>query len=280
MSAIRLNGQYVLTRDVEKKDFIEFTNLLMPRITPDCKIPHLAADVVAGLLSDGKTVNDAVVQAGIQACASLGIKNMWTDGASASVTEETPTDAAMGLETAFGFAAIQSGVALAAAACNAFRRTIRVNETDIPVIRQQREVMLKVSQAVGAMKQVNEPIFVTAGRFLGSQMKDGKSFAEPEVMTALCMLSDLGATLVRIDIEKGELGFGPFSPANAMASAILQGLDAEKVGNVRNSIAKLNAQFQQAIAQQQAGQQGGQPAGQPQRQEIRVPSVMGTRRRR
>ena len=49
------------------------------------------------------------------------------------------------------------------------------------------------------------------------------------------------------------LGFGPFNPANAMASAILQGLDPEKVATVRASVAKVNAQFQQAIAQQQAG---------------------------
>ena len=276
MSAIRLNGQYVLTRDVEKKDFVEFMNLLMPRIAPDCKIPHMAAEVVAGLLNGGKTPNDAVVQAGLQSCASLGIKNMWTDGATASVTEEAPTDAAMGQEAAFGFAAIQSGLALAAATCNAFRRTIRVNETDIPVIRQPREVMVKVSQTVSAMKQLNEPVFVTAGRYLGSQMKEGKSFAEPEVMTALCMLSDLGAMFVRIDIEKGELDFGPFNPANAMASAILQGLDPEKVATVRASVAKVNAQFQQAIAQQQAGAQQNQAP----RQELRVPSVMGTRRRR
>jgi hypothetical protein len=89
------------------------------------------------------------------------------------------------------------------------------------------------------------------------------------------MLSDLGAMFVRIDIEKGELGFGPFNPANAMASAILQGLDAEKVANVRASVMKVNAQFQQAIQQQQAGAQQQQP-----KQEIRVPSVMGTRRRR
>ena len=30
MSAIRLNGQYVLLRDVEKKDFMNFVHLCLP----------------------------------------------------------------------------------------------------------------------------------------------------------------------------------------------------------------------------------------------------------
>ncbi|MEY2714270.1 MAG: hypothetical protein RIT24_613, partial [Planctomycetota bacterium] len=33
MSAIRLNGQYVLLRDVEKKDFMAFVQLCIPKIT-------------------------------------------------------------------------------------------------------------------------------------------------------------------------------------------------------------------------------------------------------
>jgi hypothetical protein len=95
-------------------------------------------------------------------------------------------------------------------------------------------------------------------------------------MTVLCMLSDLGATAVQIDIEKGILGFGQFSHANAMSSAILQGLDAEKVKTVRESIEKTNEQFRRA-AEQQAG---GRPAGQPAAQRLAVPAVIGTRRRR
>jgi hypothetical protein len=275
MSAIRLNGQYVLIRDIEKKDFVEFVNLLIVKITQDEAIPRTAANVVASLLAQGKTQSDSLVQAGLQACASLGVKNMWVDGSTANVTEETPTDAAMGLETAFGFASIESGLAVAAAACNAFRRKIQVNEQEVTVIRQPREVMVKVAQTVTAMKNVNEPVFVTAGRFLGSLMKDGKGFDQPETMTALCMLSDLGATLVRIDIAQGQLGFGPFNHANAMASAILQGLDAQKVASVRNSIEQTNEHFRKL-----SQQQGTPSAPQRQEQRLAVPSVMGTRRRR
>ena len=131
MSAIRLNGQYCLLRDIEKKDFAAFVNLVLPKITATEPIPHTAAGVVASLVAEGKSESDPVVQAGLQSCASLGIKNMWVDGGAASVTEETPTDAAAGLETAFGFAAVQSGLALAAAMCNAFRRKIRVNEQGV-----------------------------------------------------------------------------------------------------------------------------------------------------
>lgn len=288
MSAIRMNGQYVLTRDVEKKDFAAFMNLVLPKIGANRPIPHVAADMVAQLLSEGKTASDPVVQAGLQALATVGVKNFWVDGATASVVEETETDASLGREAAFGFAAINSGTAFLAAACNAFRRRIRVNDRELAVLRQPRDTMMKVAQAVSAMKGVNEPVFVTAGRYLGIRIKEGHPLEDPETMTALCMLSDLGATAVRIDVEKGELGFGPFDVSNAMASAIMQGLDAEKVANVRASVVRINDQFrrlsegQAAAGQGSAGQgrpQGAQ-GGQPPQQTLNVPSVMGTRRRR
>lgn len=278
MSAIRMNGQYVLTRDVEKKAFADFMNLLLPRIATDRPIAHSAADVVAQLVSEGKTPNDPVVQAGLQSLASVGVKNFWVDGATASVVEETETDASQGRESAFGFTAINTGTAFIAAACNAFRRKIRVNGQELAIVRQPRETMLKVAQTVGSLKGVNEPVFITAGRFLGIRMKEGHGFDDSETMTALCMLSDLGATDVRIDIEKGELGFGPFDVANAMASAIMQGLDAEKVANVRASVVRINEQFRR-VAEGQAKPQGAQQA-QPQQRTLNVPSVMGTRRRR
>ncbi len=274
MSSIRLNGQYVLIKDIEKKDFTAFINLVLPKIAPTGSIPHLAANALAELLAEGKAQSDPIAQAGFEICASLGVKNMWTDGATASVTEETPTDAAAGLETAFGFAAIQSGLALGAAMCNAFRRTVKVNDQEISVVRQSREDMMKAAQMASANKNLNEPIFLTAGRLLGSMMKAGRTFDQPELMSVLCMVSDLGATAVRIDLEAGTLGFGPFSTANAMASAILQGLDADKVKQVRESVNNINEQFRRATEKQQGG-----AAGKSQ-QQLQVPSVMGTRRRR
>ncbi len=275
MSAIRLNGQYVLLQDVERKSYFEFVNLVMPKITLDEPIPQTAAGVLAGLLAEGKDQRDPVVQAGFHACASLGVKNMWTDGAAATITEEVATDAAQGLETAFGFAAIESGLAAVAAMCNAFRRVVRVNDTEVKVVRQPRELMMKIAQAVSGSKGVNEPVFVTAGRLLGSMLKSGKTLEDPETMTVLCMLSDLGATGIFVDVDKNQLGFGGFSTANAMSSAILQGLDVEKVKQVRESIVKTNQQFREVVERQQAGAQGAAKAP-----EVRVPAVMGTRRRR
>jgi hypothetical protein len=272
MSAIRLNGQYVLLRDVTKQDFLAFVQLCLPKVNAVEPVPHTAANVLAGLLAEGKQQTDPVVQAGFQTCASLGIKNMWTDGGTASVTEEVATDAAQGLESAFGFAAIQSGLALGAAMCNAFRRKMLVNDAEHPVVRQPKEVLVPVAQAVSNMKNVNEPIFVAAGRALGGRLKDGFGPDDPQTMAILCMLSDFGATGVKIDIEKNLLGFAPFSAANAMSSAILQGLDAEKVAEVRKAVERTNDQFKQVVNQQQQQQQ--------QQQVIRIPREMGTRRRR
>ncbi len=275
MSAIRLNGQYVLLRDVEKKDFMAFVQLCISKITAQQPIPHTAANVLAGLLAEGKPQTDPVVQAGFHSCASLGIKNMWVDGATASVTEEVATDAAKGLETAFGFAAIQSGLALAAAMCNAFRRTIRINDKEYAVIRQPKEILMAVAQGVSNMKNVDEPVFVTAGRALGGRLKDGVGPEDPHTMAILCMLSDFGATGVQLDLEKSQLGFTPFSTANAMSSAILQGLDADKVADVRKAIERTNEHFRKQVERQQ-GAAGGQ-----QQQQIMVPRVMvGARRRR
>jgi hypothetical protein len=276
MSSLRVNGQYVLIKDPEKKDFVAFVNLCIARIQPEGSIPHLAADVLAGLLAEGKPHTDPVVQAGFEICSSLGIKNLWVDGTKANVTEEVATDAAAGLETAFGFAAIESGLAMGAAMCNAFRRTIQVNEQSYKVIRQGREAMEALARKVSAAKQLNEPIFMTGGRVLGMLLKEGKSFDDPEVRTVLCMLSDFGVKFAKIDLENNTLGFGMFSPANGMASAILQGLDAEKVKKVRESIEKVNEQFRQFSDRMAAGE--GAKAQQQSR--ISVPSVMGTRRRR
>jgi hypothetical protein len=272
MSAIRLNGQYVLLRDIEKKEFMAFIQLCIPRITPTDPIPATVANVLAGFLAEGKPQTDPVVQAGFQCCASLGIKNMWTDGATASITEEVETDARQGLETAFGFAAIQSGVALVAAMCNAFRRTLRINDKEYPVLRQPKEILLGVAQAVSNMKTVDEPVFVTAGRALGGRLKEGHGPEDPHTMALLCMLSDFGATGVSIDLERNLLGFSPFSRANAMASAIMQGLDADKVADVRAAIDRTNDQFRK-VREKQAG-------GAPEPQRVNVPSVLGTRRRR
>ena len=273
MSAIRLNGQYVLLRDIEKKEFVAFIQMCIPRITPTDPIPATVANVLAGLLAEGKPQTDPVVQAGFQCCASLGIKNMWTDGATANITEEVETDARQGLETAFGFAAIQSGVALAAAMCNAFRRTIRINDKEFAVIRQPKEILMAVAQGVSNMKNVDEPVFVTAGRALGGRLKDGVGPEDPHTMAILCMLSDFGATGVQLDLEKSQLGFTPFSTANAMSSAILQGLDADKVADVRKAIERTNEHFRKQVERQQ-GAAGGQ-------QQIVVPRVMvGARRRR
>jgi hypothetical protein len=279
MSSLRVNGQYVLIKDPEKKDFVAFVNLCLPKIGPEGSIPHIAANTLAGLLAEGKPHSDGVVQAGFEVCASLGIKNMWVDGTSANVTEEVATDAAAGLETAFGFAAVESGLAMGAAMCNAFRRTINLNDTPVRVLRQGREAMEAVAKKVSAAKQINEPIFMTGGRLLGALLKEGKTTEEPEVMSVLCMLSDFGVTHVRIDLEKSTLGFGMFNPANAMASGILQGLGADKVKTIRESVEKVNAQFRQVADRDMAAQraQAGQ-SGQEQR--IAVPNVMGTRRRR
>jgi hypothetical protein len=276
MSSLRVNGQYVLIKDPEKKDFVAFVNLCIARVQPEGSIPHLAADVLAGLLAEGKPHTDPVVQAGFEVCSSLGIKNLWVDGTSANVTEEVATDAAAGMETAFGFAAIESGLAMGAAMCNAFRRTIHVNDQAYPVIRQGREAMESMARRVSAVKQINEPIFMTGGRVLGTLLKEGKSYDDTEVRTALCMLSDFGVTHVKIDLEKSTLGFGVFNPANGMASAILQGLDAEKVKKVRESIEKVNEQFRQFAERMSAGER----AQAQQQQRIAVPAVMGTRRRR
>ncbi|MFM7260082.1 MAG: hypothetical protein ACKO3W_05700 [bacterium] len=277
MSSLRVNGQYVLIKDPEKKDFVAFVNLCIAKIGPESSIPHTAANVLAGLLAEGKAQSDGVVQAGFEVCASLGIKNMWTDGANANVTEEVATDAAQGLETAFGFAAVESGLAMGAAMCNAFRRTITLNDAPIRVLRQGRESMETVARKVSAAKQINEPIFMTGGRLLGVLMKEGKTSEDPEVMAVLCMLSDFGVTNVRIDLEKSTLGFGMFNPANAMASAILQGLGADKVKTVRESVEKVNAQFRQVADREVAAQRQAQGGGE---QRIAVPNVMGTRRRR
>lgn len=274
MSAIRLNGQYVLLQDVERKHFFEFVNQVMPRITPEEPIPQTSASVLAGLLAEGKDQRDPVVQAGFQACASLGVKNLWTDGPTATITEEIPTDASQGLETAFGFAAIESGLAVVAAMCNAFGRVIRINDEEVKVVRQPRENLSAAAKLIEANKNVREPVFVTAGRILGTMMKEGRTLTEPEPMTLLCVLSDLGATAVYVDIEKDQLGFGGFSTANAMSSAILQGLDAEKVAKVRETIVKTNSQFRETIERQRRGEGGAET------RQLRVPSVLGTRRRR
>lgn len=275
MSSLRVNGQYVLIKDPEKKDYVAFVNLCIARITPEGSIPHLAANVLAGLLAEGKPHTDPTVQAGFEVCSSLGIKNLWVDGSNANVTEEVATDAAAGLETAFGFAAIQSGLAMGAAMCNAFRRTIHVNEQPHQVIRQGREAMESLANKVSAAKQINEPIFMTAGRVLGMLLKEGKPFDDVEVRTALCMLSDFGVTHMRVDLENNTLGFGVFNPTNGMASAILQGLDAEKVKKVRESIEKVNEQFRTYADRIARGDRG-----RPQQSKIAVPSVLGTRRRR
>jgi hypothetical protein len=278
MSAIRLDGQYVLLRDVEKKDFMTFIHGCLPRLAWEEPIPRTAANVLAGMLAEGKSQTDPVVQAGFQSCASLGIKNMWTDGAAASITEEVPTDASQGLETAFGFAAVESGVALAAAMCNAFRRTIVINDEEHRVLRQPKEVLMGVAQAVSNMKNVNEPIFVTAGRALGGRLKEGFGASDPHTMAILCMLSDFGATGLKIDLEKNLLGFAPFSAANAMASAILQGLGADKINEVKGAIERTNEHFRSAMAKQQGG--GAQQAPATKQNSVTVPRVMGTRRRR
>ena len=66
MSSIRLNGQYVLIKDIEKKDFAAFVNLVLPKIQPTGSIPHLAANVLAELLAEGKAQTDPAHASGLR----------------------------------------------------------------------------------------------------------------------------------------------------------------------------------------------------------------------
>ncbi len=270
MSAtIRVNGEYFPLREVSKDHFAGLVKLVTQKITWDEAIPQVFAQA-AGLIASEKGTDDLLYHAALRALAELGARSVTVDASQklCTIVEENPTPTANGDASAIGFSAIESGVAYIAATVNAFRRTIRVNEEEIRLTRQSREIGQKITGLVTQVRQVNEPVLIAAGRVLGSMMKAGKTFDDPEVHMTLVMLSDLGVRLVRVDVEKGILGFGPLDEGNAVAAACMQGLNAEQIGEVRKRVGEWNEKMRQMSTQ----------SNQPQR--AMIPSLMGVRRRR
>ncbi|MSR41426.1 MAG: hypothetical protein EXS10_05945 [Phycisphaerales bacterium] len=273
MSAtIKVNGEYFPLREVSKDHFAALVKLVTQKITWGEPIPQIFAQAAA-LIAGEKGTEEPLYHAALRALAELGVRSITIDPAQklCTIVEESPTPAANGDASVIGFSAIESGVAYVAATVNAFRRTIRVNEEEVRLTRQTAEVGQKVMGILGQMRQVNEPIVIAAGRVAGSMMKAGKTFEDPELHMALVMLSDLGVRMVRIDVEKGILGYGPLDEGNAIAAACMQGLNAEQIGEVRKRVAEWNEKMRQKAVE------SGQP--QPQ-QRTMIPSFMGVRRRR
>ena len=198
---------------------------------------------VRRLRADGHGDKDPVVQAGLWAMHDLGVRNVRSGGdGSVEIVEEVETPFSSGDLSSYAFASVRDGRAFGAAIHNLRGRTIRFNGEDRPVGRQPREAIESVMNMIASNRLVDEDLLVTTIRVLVA-LRNGPESPERDlhVSAALELASDLGIDDLSI-ADEGSVEVGRLNVANALASAVLQGLDASDVKSIRTRLETLNAQ--------------------------------------
>ena len=198
---------------------------------------------VLRLRADGHGEKDPLVQAGLWAMHDLGIRSFRGSGdGSVEILDEVETPFTVGDLSSYAFASVRDGRAFAAAIHNLRGRIIRFNGVDRPVGRQPRETIESVMNTIATNRLVDEDLLVTTIRVLVA-LQDRPESPERDLQVAACLelASDLGIDDLVIT-EEGSVDVGRLNVANALASAVLQGLDASDVKSIRTRLETLNAQ--------------------------------------
>jgi hypothetical protein len=252
MASIKLNGEVVPLSIQSQETIGALAIALLPLIAARQGIVGAIGGVVAHGLGQKIAPTDPKIQAALWLLHELGVRSIRIDigGSQGAVDEVLPEeDRARDTSDPFSPGNIATGRAMAFALSNLATRQFALNGEIREVKLLQREKMAGAMQAIVDMRRLNEPIHLTSTRALAVLIASGAGPSDERVEAVVSLLSDLGVPGITVDSSTNTITFeGPFSEANAAASAYLQGGGAEGVKAARARVRFLNEQAAKASA--------------------------------
>ena len=245
MPAIEFKGSTVHLRPQKRPAFEEITALVFDEPDDDREPALIYAQKIVERLASGCELEDPVVQAGLWSLHDLGIRGMrdTSDGSGVAFTERIETAAARGEPSYFAFASLRDGRAFSAAIVNIRNRSMLLNGEPRPIRRNPRLAVEAVMKLIASNRLVDEDLIVTTVRVLVTLLEQPPSDEmEGHVACALEIAMDLGVRELAID-QEGSVELGRLDVGNALASAVLQGLEPSEVLAIRRRLEGLNQQY-------------------------------------
>ena len=267
MPKITINQEDVPLIEQSRESFAEFLQLAFPRCVPLFQIPRerrfiamLPAAYMVRQRVDGVGWDDHLLQVSLWNLHDLGVReasfgvDAWENTAPELRPEGDPTefvrfdradatDMAKGTPSSINFSTVNSGRGFIAALNNVVHRVFDYNDEQLEVGMQPTDDMKKVITLIHQARQNQEGLLFATGRTLGSFVRQGLSLADTEVRCAIEILSSMGCVSVAVDPEAGKMAFRGFSVMAAMSSALLQGMDWDRIQEIRANVEKFQAQL-------------------------------------
>ena len=244
MPSIEYNGSTVHLRPQKRPAFEEITALVFDEPDDDRPTELLYARHVENLRGAGRDFEDPVIQAGLWALHDLGVHDIRdaADGSGVEIADRVETATSRGEPSCFGFASLRDGRAFTAAIVNIRNRSILMNGEPRPIRRNSRQAVESVMNLIAENRLVDEDLLITTIRVVVTLMEQPKSpEMDGHIESALEIAMDLGVCELTIDPE-GSIELGRLDVGNALASAVLQGLEPEDVMAIRKRLEGLNEQ--------------------------------------
>jgi len=252
MAFMILNGQEVALTTQSQETLGTLAQVLLPLIAAKQGLVASLGGVLGQGLQAGLPTTDPRIQACLWLLHEMGVRVMTVapNGSSGSV-DKALSDEERARDTSDPYSAgnMVTGRALATALSNVATRVFMLNGEAREVKLLPREKMDPAMQAVIDMRRLNEPIHLTTTRVLASMIGSGVAKDDERIDAMVSLISDLGVAGITIDTTTSTITFdGPFSQANAVASAYLQGGGIQGVQGTRNRIQQMNSQMQNSAA--------------------------------
>ena len=267
MSKIIINQREVGLVEQPRQAFCDFVQLAFPRCVPMLEIPRErryiamlpAAYMVRQLVND-VSLDDPLLQVALWNLHDLGIREAsygieaWENTREELRPDGDPeefvrfdraeaTDMATGAASSINFSTVSSGRGFIAALNNVVHRVFECNDDVIEVGIQKTEDMKKVVEMVHQARHNQEGLLFAAGRTFGSLLRQGLTLEDTEVRCGIEILTNMGCVSVSVDPDAGKMGFRGFSLMAALSSGMLQGLDWDRLKELRANVEKLQQQL-------------------------------------
>jgi hypothetical protein len=241
MPTIDVDETTVHLRPQKRPAFEEITALVFEEPNDDRMTDLLYAQHVAALRRAGRDLDDPAVQAGLWAMHDLGARRVRLEN-EVEILERIDAAAARGEASCFGFAAVRDGRAFSAAIANVRNRTMRLNGETRVIQRNPRERIEPVMQLISQNRLVDEDLLITTVRVLVTLFEQPKTDEmDAHIEAALEIATDLGVEGLAIDTDSS-IEIDRLNVGNALASAVLQGLEPDDVMAIRKRLEEINAQ--------------------------------------
>lgn len=260
MATIQVNGVEVRLAPSSQDQFARIGAALLSKLHVGAPLPALLAAIYSEGTKAGNGPDHPALTAVLWCMHAIGVRGVRIDSEKGEATFDTvPPNERHDVGDPYSPGNIATGAALMTALLNLQRRKFRLNGEEIDIRMQDPELLKGAMQGITANKRINEPIHFATARTFGGMLHNKMERTDPKAMAIMQLLSDLGTRAMRVDSEKNTIQFEEFSPADAAASAYLQGVDSAGIQQARERLNALVARLNNAL------KSGAAPAAGPQK---------------